>query len=79
MPPYFILFQKIVNIYLFEREERACSCEWGEGGGQVDFVLNVEPDLGLDLTTLRSRPGPKLRVGLLADWAPQVPLNCYIR
>lgn len=50
---------------------------WGEGRGRgnalADSALSVEPDVGLDLTTLGSGPLPKLRVGQLTDRATQAP------
>ena len=55
-------------IYLFERE----FASWeGERGGK-EKILNrcmpsMEPDVGLDLTTLRSRPELKSRVGRLTE------------
>jgi len=33
----------------------------------------MEPSVGLDLTTMRSWPEPKSRVGRLTNWATQVP------
>lgn len=39
----------------------------------ADPALSVEPDAGLDLTTPKSGPGPKPRVGRLADCTIQVP------
>ena len=35
---------------------------------------SVEPNMGLELTTLRSRPVLRSRVGCLTDGATQVPL-----
>ena len=34
-----------------------------EGEGQVDYMLSVEPHVGLDLTILRSESEPKSRDG----------------
>lgn len=36
-------------------------------------MLRMEPEAGLGLTTLRSKPEPKSRVGQLTDQATQVP------
>lgn len=36
---------------------------------------SVEPNAGLQLTTLRSRAELRSRVGCLADWATQAPLG----
>lgn len=34
----------------------------GEGGNlQAESVLNVEPEVGLNITPLRSRPAPKIK------------------
>ena len=50
-----------------------------EGGGrgratiQADTILSVEPNTGLDVTTLRSWPEPKSRVECFTKWATQVP------
>ena len=59
---YFILsyfiFKKILFIYLTERE-RAQAGGAAEGEGEADFLLSREPDVGLDLKTLRSWPEPK--------------------
>ena len=45
-------------------------------------ALGMEPDMGLDLTSLRSGPEPKPRVGCLTDCATQVPhqslLFCFL-
>ena len=38
---------------------------------------SVEPDVGLELTTLRSRPELRSRVGCLTDCGPQVPLSSF--
>ena len=46
-----------------------------ERESQVDCALSTEPGLELDLMTLRSRPGPKPRVGCLMDCTTQDPQN----
>ena len=42
-----------------------------EGEGEREFqtgsMFSTEPDMGLDLKTLRSLPEPKSRVGCLTD------------
>lgn len=54
-------------IYSFERvhEQGAGRGRRGEGGLQADSVLSIEPDMGLDLPTLRLQPEQKSRVGHL--------------
>ena len=54
-------FTFVFEIYLFEREKGGVAVGWrggAEGGtgreSQADSSLSVEPNLGLDLTTLRS-------------------------
>jgi len=59
-------------------KEKVCVCKQGRGRGreresQADSALSVEPDKGLDLTSLRSWPEPKSRAGCLTDWATQAP------
>ena len=39
----------------------------GKRESQADFLLSVEPDMGLDPKTMRSRPEPKSRDGHLTD------------
>ena len=70
------------KFFLRERES-----EWvhAHGGGQCCrgrrgekilirlHTVSMEPEVGLDLTTMRSWPEPKSRVGHLTDWATQVP------
>ena len=51
----------------------------GEGESQADSTLSVEPIVGLDLMTLRSRPEPKSRVGCLTDLATQAPHPKYFK
>lgn len=61
-----LLYEFILFIYIFVRErgrEQASMAGKAEGEeereSQADSMLSTEPDLGLDLTTLRSRPEPK--------------------
>ena len=42
-------------------------------------MLTAEPDLRLNLMTMRSEPKPKSRVRCLTDWATQVPLYILIK
>ena len=52
------------------------ACTWGAAkGDKADTTLGTEPDVGLNLTTLRSQPEPKARIGCLTPWATQVPLQ----
>ena len=44
---------------------------------QADSELSTEPIVRLNLTTLRSEPGPKSRIGPLTNWAIQAPLDWY--
>ena len=66
-----IQFFQDLFIYLRERERE------GRRGRkpQVDSVLNVESDAGLDLKTLRSQPEPKPRVQCLTYCTTQTPLK----
>ena len=50
---YFFIFKDLIFFYLSERERRVSGRE-GERESEVDSTLHVEPDVGLDLTTLRS-------------------------
>lgn len=59
----FVLF--CLLIYLFLRETESTH-EWGSGqterdreNSQADFLLNVEPNKGLDSKTLKSGSKPK--------------------
>ena len=45
------------------------------GSPQADSTLSLEPNVGLDLMTLRPWPEPKPRVGHLTDWAPRCPTS----
>ena len=48
--------------------ESVCVSEWGGTENlQADSLLNREPNMGLDHTTLRSRPEPKPRVRCSTD------------
>ena len=76
-PFYWSLFGFV--FVLFERESKSTHTgELGRGRGRgTERVLgstpSLEPDSGLDLTTVRSRPEPKSRVGYLTDRATQAP------
>ena len=70
------------NLFFFFFFERAS--EWPSRGGgqsgegqrdrerqsQAGYTLSTEPDVGQDLTTLRSWPEPKSRVRHLTRWEP---------
>ena len=58
------------KIYLFEGGEGE---EEKERWSQADSVLSAEPDVGLDLVTLRSPPELKPRVRHLTNCTTQVP------
>ena len=66
---------KILFIYL----ERECVCaSRGRDRGrrrerETDSLLNAEPNPGLHLTTLRSWPELKLRIGCSTNWVIQAP------
>lgn len=47
----------------------------GEGESEADSALCMEPDMGLDLTTLRLQPELKPRVSCLTGCVTQVPLS----
>lgn len=71
------------SIYLSEREHVHVLTHTSMGGGrskgrgeretQADSLLSVEPNVGLDLVTLRSQPALKSRVTRLIDCATQTP------
>ena len=66
---YFFKIFIYLFIYLFiatRRVER-------KKESQTDYVLSMEPDVGLDLMTLRSGTEVKSRVRCLTSWATQVP------
>lgn len=70
--------------FLFEREkQRTHTCEEGrvegEGESQAGSMLNVEPDLGLDFSTLRSQPELKSRLQWSTDCQPGVRLIIVYR
>lgn len=48
-------------------------CRGRERESYTGSTPNMELDVGLDLTTLRSWPEPKLRVRPLTNWATQAP------
>ena len=50
------------SFHLFILREKAGA--EGERESQTDSMLSTEPDVGLDLTTLRPQCEPKSRVGL---------------
>ena len=54
------------DLFILEKE-RVRREEEGERESQADSPLSMEPNIGLNLTTLRSRHELKLRVGCLTD------------
>lgn len=50
----------------------------GEKDSQAGSMLSIQPDVGLDLTPLKSWPDQKSRVGCLTEWATQVPQILYV-
>ena len=68
---HLFVFQKILFIYLTEREREHKQGEWqAEGEGETDSSLSRKPDMGLHPRTLRSWPEPK------ADASPTEPRRC---
>lgn len=66
----------ILKIHLSERERKSTCRQEGqreERESQAGSLPSVEPNAGLILMTLRSRPEPKSRVELSTDWATPVP------
>jgi len=59
-------------------------CEWVPGHkereteSQAGSELSTEPDTKLDLTTLRSRPDPKPKIGHLTNCSTQTPLSVFL-
>ena len=57
-------FLEILFIYLTERDTAREGTQAGKvGEGEAGFPLTREPNAGLNLTSLRSRPEPKSKVG----------------
>ena len=50
-----------------------------ERESEADFILSAEPNVGLDLMTLRSPPEWKPRVGCLTNCATQVPQGYFLQ
>ena len=72
------------NVYLCVLRERKHTSEWGRGQkgegereSQTGSTFSAEPDVRLNLTTMRSCPEPKSRVGHLTDWVTQAPTGTY--
>ena len=63
-----------------ERETERAQALGGEGEGEnlKETTLSAEPDVGLNLMTLRSWLEPKSRVRHSAEWAIQVSLPQFI-
>ena len=75
-PNLFLVFKHIL-IYFRERKRERVSKEgaWRSRGRDSPsrLVLSVEPEAGLYLTTLRSRPKPKSTVGRSNNCTTEVP------
>lgn len=78
---FLIYFLKILFIWerVKERQRERTRVSKGRGRGrgkesQADSALSMEPDPGLDLMTLTSRPELKPRVWRWTNWATRVPL-----
>ena len=71
----------LIFLYSWERDRVWAGEEHrereGERESQAGSTLSAEPDTGLNLTTVKSWPELKSRVGHSTDWATQVPL-CHI-
>lgn len=65
------LFQERVHLHVHKQGEGQRK---KERKSQADSALSVEPHAGLSLTTLRSCPEQKPRVGCITYWTTQVPL-----
>ena len=61
-----------------EREHKQEGQREKERESQADSTLSMEPDVGLDLTTLRSGPEPRTSSGLLTSCATQVPQSLAV-
>lgn len=75
--PTLLVFWVFLKIYLETEIERESA---GGGGTEREgdsipsrLPLITEPEVGLDLTTLRSGPKPKPRVGYSTDYATTRP------
>lgn len=72
------LFKDLIHSFIWE-SKRAWAGRGAEGGGgkrqriEADLMPCTEPRVGLDLTTMRSRPKSTLRFRHQMDWATQVP------
>ena len=58
---FIFIFKKFFKdfIHLFDTERSQVGREAGREVGEADTLLSREPDAGLDLRTLGSRPEPK--------------------
>ena len=74
LPNSYLFFLKKIYLFILKREGECGGGAEGERESQADSTLSTEPDMGLGLTTLRSWPGWKPRVGSSTNWATQVPL-----
>ena len=74
-----VLTDLSVHLHVTSTKERRRDAEsvcWG-GQGQADSALDMEPNAGLYVMTLRSWSELKLRVRCLATWATQLPLDFF--
>ena len=73
---HFILFHVDFNFFFFfiREIESVNQVRQRERESQAGSTPSTEPDVGLDLMTLRSGPESKSRDRCLTDWAAQVPL-----
>ena len=75
---FYLLFFK--RFYLRESES---VCKWKEGQrereteSQADSVLSLEPSVGLNPRSLRSRPELKSKVGHLTEQITQAPFKYF--
>lgn len=72
--PIFTYFLKILYIYFRQWEHGRGQREWDK-----QTALSIEPNVGLNLRTLRPWPELKSRVQCLTDWATQVSLGVFFR
>lgn len=78
---FFILIYICFKIYLLisEKERKIAPVGGAEGESQADSTLTMEPNVGLNLTALRSRLElTKPKVGHLINCVIQVPYYLYL-
>ena len=72
----FIIY--LLKRFIWERDHEQEGQREREREIQADSMLSAEPDMGLDLKTLRSGPELKSRVGHLTHWATKAPLKSKV-